>query len=104
MRTIGAVILGYLAMALVVFGGLTVAYLAMGSDTAFRADSFEVSTVWSAVSLAVSLAVGFGAAVLGLWLARRVGRTPTAPRALALAVLVLGAMFALPALPAASST
>jgi hypothetical protein len=94
MRTAGAVLLGYLAMAALVMAGLTVAYLAMGADAAFRPGSYDVSAVW----IVVSLAVGLVAALLGGWVARRVGRTPTAPRALAALVLALGLLLALPAL------
>ena len=94
MRTIASVLLGYVAMAAVVFGGLTLAYLALGPGRAFRPGSYDVSALW----IVLSIAIGFGAAVLGGWIARRVGRNDTAPRALAGVVLVLGLLLALPAL------
>jgi hypothetical protein len=93
-RLIAAVVLGYLAMALAVFAGLSVAYLGLGADRAFRAGVFDVSTLWAFTSLVV----GFGAALLGGWVARRMDRTARGPRALAGLVVVLGIALALPAL------
>lgn len=86
LRLSGAVVLGYVAMALAVFAGLTAAYLLMGADGAFRPDSYDVSLLWVVTSVVVS----FAAALLGGWLARRIGRNTTAPRALAALVAVLG--------------
>ena len=61
LRTIGAVVLGYLAMALVVFVALSGAYLAVGADGAFRPGVYEVSALW----IGISLVVGFGAGTPG---------------------------------------
>jgi hypothetical protein len=94
MRIISAVVLGYLAMAVTVFAGLTVAYVAIGPERAFRAGAFDVSLMW----VAISVVVGLGAALLGGWLARTVSRTPRGPQWLAGVVLVLGLALALPAL------
>lgn len=94
LRTIGSIVLGYLAMFAVVFVGLTIAYLAVGPDRAFRPGAFDVSLLW----VALSIVVGFGAAYLGGWLARRVSGTPRGPQLLAALVLVLGFAMALPVL------
>lgn len=94
LRTVGGVILGYIAMAAIVFVGLTAAYTLLGPDRAFRPGVYEVSFAW----VVVSIIVGFLAAILGGWLARVVGATPRAPQVLAGLVVVLGLALALPAL------
>lgn len=91
MRTFAAVVIGYLAIAVVVFGGLSLAYLALGPELAFRPRSFAVSPLWIAVNFAIS----FGAAVVGGRVARGIGRSITAVHVLAALVLVLGLFLAL---------
>lgn len=44
-RPIAAVILGYLAMFVMVFGSFTVAYLLMGADNAFKPGVYEPSAL-----------------------------------------------------------
>jgi hypothetical protein len=99
LRTIGAVVLGYLGMALAVFAGLSAAYLVMGADRAFRPGVYDVSTLWAVTSIAIGLC----AALFGGWLSRKVGHTANAPRALAALVVVLGVLIALPALSDAAA-
>jgi MFS family permease len=89
-RTIGAVIAGYLAMALFIFATFTAAYLMMGAEGSFQAGSYEISGIWIAVSIVLSVI----AALLGGWLCRLIGRSPKAPVALAALVLVLGILSA----------
>jgi hypothetical protein len=86
LRLILAVIAGYLVMAVLVFATFTGAYLAMGTEGAFRPGSFDVSALWIAVSVALSLA----AAIAGGWLCAFVGRRRGAAIALAAVVVVLG--------------
>ena len=69
-RLFGSVLLGYIAMAFAVFAGLSLAFVALGADRAFRPGVFDVSAVW----VVVSFIVGFGAALLGGWVARRVAK------------------------------
>ncbi len=52
LRAFGGVVVGYIAMAIfvtVVFIGL---FLALGVERAFQPDSYEVSTLWLAISIA----------------------------------------------------
>jgi hypothetical protein len=90
-RSILGVILGYLAMFLIVMGGLTVAYLALGADRAFQPGTYEVTTTWLAVWAPVSIV----AAIVGGVVCAKVSahRTP-ATVVLAGLVLVLGALTA----------
>jgi hypothetical protein len=93
-RTIGAVILGYLVMAALIFATFTAAYLAMGADAAFRPGTYEPSSLW----IVVSFILGFAAAVAGGWVCAAVGREGRAVSILAVVVLLLGIALAMPAL------
>jgi hypothetical protein len=94
LRKIGGVIAGYVVMALFVFLSFTLAYLAMGADGAFRPGTYDVSGLWVAAALVLSLA----AAVLGGWVCVLVARSRGAAVALAVVVLVLGLLMVLPVL------
>lgn len=94
LRSIGSAVVGYIAMFLVVFVSLTAAYLIVGVERAFRPGVYEVSTLW----VAISLVVGFGAALVGGWVAWRIGGRVLGPQLLAGLVLVLGIAMAVPAI------
>lgn len=94
LRSIGGAVLGYILMAFVIFVGLTLAYLALGADGAFQPGSFEVSMLW----IVISLAIGFGAAFLAGWTARKVAREARGPWLLAGIMVVLGLGMTLPIL------
>ena len=93
------VIVGYLAMAIVVFATLSGAYLTLGADRAFAPGTYEVSTLWLATSFTLSLI----AAMVGGWVCSRIAG-PGAVKALAGLVLVLGIILVIPALDPASDT
>lgn len=93
-RLIGAVVLGYIVIALVVFGGLSAAYLVLGAEGAFQPGIYAITTLW----VVTSLVVGFAAGLLGGWVARMVARDVRGPWILAGVVLVLGLGMAVPAL------
>ena len=87
-RKILAVILGYVAMAVVVMGGLTGAYFAMDADKAFEAGTYEVTTAWLVVWGATSIV----AAVVGGWVCGKIGKTKGAVGSLILLVVLLGSL------------
>lgn len=91
-RTIAGVLVGYVVMALVVFAVFSLAYMAMGADRAFQPGSYAPSTVW----VAVSLVVGFLAAFVGGRVCAAIAKDPRAVTALAVVVVVLGIVFAVP--------
>lgn len=93
-RTIAGVVIGYIVTALLVFILFSAAYLAMGTGNAFLPGSYQVSSLW----LAVSVVLSFVAALAGGYVAAAVSRGTRAPLVLACAVLILGILFALPAL------
>ena len=93
-RKIASVIVGYIVMFLVVFVCLTVAYLGLGADRVFQTGSYEVTGLWLIVWLVVSL----GAALAGGKVCALIGKAKGAVLGLAILVLVLGLLSALPAL------
>jgi len=90
-RTIAGVVVGYVLMALIVFGSFTAAYLAMGADRAFLPGTHDVSPLW----IGVSFILGFIAAAIGGLACAAIARNRTGPKALAAACLVLGFIMAL---------
>lgn len=93
-RTLVAVVVGYVVMALSVMTAFTALYLALGPERAFRANSFEPSTTW----ILASLMLGFAAAWIGGAVCRRLARQSAAVRVLAGIVLVLGLVSLIPTL------
>lgn len=96
MRTLLAVLAGYLVMALLVFGLLTGVYLAAGPSFAFQPGTYAVSRSW----VAVMVVVGFDAAITGGFVAHRLAPSPRTLRALAALVVVLGLTMAMASLNA----
>ncbi len=94
LRLAGGVVVGYLAMALVVFGTFSLAFQLMGAEDAFRPGSYEVSIAWAVTSLLL----GFIAALGGGWISITFARSRIAPRVLAGIVVILGMAAAMPAL------
>jgi hypothetical protein len=99
-RKIAGVVVGYIIMfviCVVVYFG---AYFAMGPDRAFKPASFEPSTMWLALMAGMSLV----AAILGGWVCAMIAKSAGAARALALVVLVLGLLMAIPTFTGVPST
>jgi amino acid transporter len=92
LRAIAGVIVSYLVMAIVitvVFLGL---FLVLGVERVFQPDSYEVSTLW----LLVTIALGFGSAIIGGYVCAAISKSQRACQVLALIVLVLGILLCLP--------
>ena len=98
-RIIGGVVLGYVVMVAAVMVTFTIVYMAMSADRAFQPGSYNVTGLWLAASTILSLA----AAILGGWVAVRIGKSTRAAVYLAIAVVVIGVVFALPTLNAPRS-
>jgi ABC-type transport system involved in multi-copper enzyme maturation permease subunit len=86
LRGIGAVVAGYIVMAVLIFLTFSGVYILMGADGAFKPESFEPSTMW----LGISLVLGLAAAVAGGLVASKIARSGAAPTVLAGVVLVVG--------------
>ena len=93
MRTVVAVILGYVVMAIVVFASVAALFAVVGADRAFRPGSFDPSALWLVVTLTLSLL----AAIAGGWVAGWIGGSRAA-KVLGGIVLVAGLLLAAPAL------
>lgn len=91
-RRIVAVIAGYLVMFVMVFVTFTLAYLAMGADGAFKTMSYKVTPLWIGVSFVLSLI----AALAGGWVCAAIAGDAKAVTWLAVFVLVLGILLAIP--------
>jgi hypothetical protein len=92
LKSILAVILSYIIMAVLVTVVGIGAFLLLGVERVFQPDSYEVSTLWVAISAAVSIA----SAILGGYLCATISRSIKACMVLALIVLVIGIIFCFP--------
>jgi len=86
-RSILAAVVGYLTMFVVVFVGLSVGFVALGTEATFQPGGYDVTARW----LAVWFLVSFGAAVLGGLVCSAVARAGSrAVIGLAVVVAALG--------------
>jgi uncharacterized membrane protein YeaQ/YmgE (transglycosylase-associated protein family) len=93
-RKILGIIIGYIAMVVFVFITFSAAYLFLGTEGSFRPNSYEVSTVW----IIFSIILGFIGAVIGGLICFAIGRSTGASAILAVIVLILGLIMAIPTL------
>lgn len=87
LRATLAVIAGYVGLAIALFIGFTLFYLAIGTERAYEPGTFAVSTLW----IAGSLPIGLVAAMCGGAICRLIARRHRPVVALAVLALVLGA-------------
>jgi len=95
-RIIAGAALGCVVMLVIVSVVFSVAYNILGTERVFRAGSFEITRLW----MAVTTVLGLAAAVLAGWTAVIIGRGVRAGGLLAIVVVVLGIVLALPTLNA----
>lgn len=95
-RNIAGVVIGYIVMFVVVMATFSVAYLALGAERAFKPGTYDVTGMWIVVSTLLSIA----AAILGGVVAAKVGKGRRAASLLAVAVVILGVILAIPTLDA----
>ena len=91
-RSIIGVIVGYVAMFLLVFATFTGVFLLMGVDWSFKPNSFEASNAWISMSLVANWVIG----IAGGLICAAIAKGGKAPIALAIVVLVLGVLLAIP--------
>src|SRR5262249_51056756 len=77
----------------------TASYFVLGADRAFQPASYEVSTLWMAVMLVVSIV----SAIAGGYVCAAIAKRKGAVTALIVVVLVLGLLNMIPAMTAAST-
>jgi len=93
-RKIIGVIVGYIAMASVIFITFTLLFLILGAEGSFQPGNFQASTTW----LVLSTILGLMAAVIGGLVCVIIAKDHKAAIWLAGLVLVLGIILAIPAL------
>lgn len=94
LRAVLGVIVGYAVMAVVIIAVFVGAFLALGVERAFQPDSYEITTLW----LAISIVISFGGAILGGYACAAVSKSMRACQVLAIIVVVLGLLLCLPAM------
>ena len=85
-RAIGSAVAGYVAMFVIVFFGLSLAWLVMGADGAFKTGTWNTSTAW----VVTMLLVGIVAAMTGGCVCSKLGRQSRAVMILVGIVVVFG--------------
>jgi undecaprenyl pyrophosphate phosphatase UppP len=93
-RSIIAVIVSYITMFVLNFLAFVGLYTVLGPNQAFRPHSYLASTRW----IAISLVIIFVTAVIGGLICSAIAKGGRAPLALAIVVLVLGLLLAVPSL------
>jgi hypothetical protein len=93
-RTIIGVIVGYVLMFILNFAGFVTLYAVIGPDQAFEPGLYLASTKWIAITFSMFLITGLIAGLVCALIAKG-GR---APLALAVVVVVLGLLLAIPAM------
>jgi len=93
LRTIAAIVVGYIVMAVVVVACLTLAYTALGTDRAYQQGTYEVSTLWIWIMLVVGTAAAIAGGVTCAAIATH-NQYSKARNGLVLLVLLLGALSA----------
>jgi hypothetical protein len=91
-KVIGGAVVGYVVMFVVMFLLFTLGWTALGPGGSFRPGSWETTTVWVVVSLAVDVLAALGGGYVAMLIAKR----PLGPQVLAGLVLVLGLLMAIP--------
>ena len=95
LRSILAVIASYVVMFIFLFIAFTGCYLALGgAEGVFRTDSYEVSTVWVALTIAVCLVAG----IIGGFLCAAISKSRKTCQVFAFIVFFLGLVACIPAM------
>jgi heme/copper-type cytochrome/quinol oxidase subunit 3 len=100
-RVIGSVVLGYVVVFASVFAGFTATWIVLGMDGAFQPGNFAPSTPWVAATFIVGLLAG---GLGGLTAAAMSKSDPRALWGLMGLLVVLGLLFAIPAIQMANAT
>jgi len=90
LKSIAAVILGYIAMAAIVFSTLTGSYLLLGPDRVFHPGTYDVTAFWIILMIVFSVV----SAIVGGWVCLKIAKKHSAVVGLAVLALVLGVISA----------
>lgn len=92
LKTIGGIVLGYIALTILFFGVFTGLYLALGPERVFQPGTFQISMLWLVLALAGALIAG----TLGGFVCRAVSRSMRVCRVFAIIVFLLSVVMCLP--------
>ena len=92
LKSILAVIVGYIVMAICAFALFTCTYLALGVDRVFEPDSYTVSMLWVTLMIAITLICG----IIGGLICAAISKSKRTCLAFAGIVFVLSLVFAIP--------
>lgn len=85
-KSILAVIVGYIVMAIFAFAVCTCAYIGLGVERVFQPESYDVSTIWVVIMMVIAVIGG----ILGGLVCAAISKSKGACMALAIVVLVVG--------------
>jgi len=91
LKSILAVVVSFIVMAIFSFAAFTCAYFALGAESVFEAESYDVSTIWMVIMIALSLIGG----ILGGLVCAAIGKSMGVCKVFAGIVLVLGLLSAI---------
>ena len=92
LKSVLAVIVGYIVMTITAFALLCLAYLGLGIERVFASESYVVSTLWMANMVTATLIGG----IIGGWLCAVMSKSNGACLVFAGIVFALGLLFAIP--------
>lgn len=94
LRSILAIIASYVVMFIFLFAAFTGCYFALGAEGAFQTDSYEVSTIWIALTVVVCLLAG----TIGGFLCAAISQSKRTCQIFAFIVFFLGLLACIPAM------
>ena len=94
LKSILAVIASYAVMFIFLFAAFTGCYLALGTEGAFQADSYNVTTVWIALTVVVCLLAG----IIGGFLCAAISKSKKTCQIFAFVVFFGGLLACIPAM------
>ena len=94
LKSILAIIVSYVAMFIFLFAAFTGCYFALGAEGTFQTDSYNVTTIWIALTMVVCLLAG----IIGGLLCAVISKNPRTCQIFAFIVLFLGLLACIPAI------
>jgi cytochrome bd-type quinol oxidase subunit 2 len=94
LKSILAIIASYVVMFIFLFAAFTGCYFALGAEGTFQTDSYEVSTVWIALTVVVCLLAG----IIGGFLCAAISKSKRTCQIFAFIVFFLGLLACIPAM------
>lgn len=94
LKSILAIIASYVVMFIFLFAAFTGCYFALGAEGTFQTDSYEVTTVWIALTVVVCLLAG----IIGGFLCAAISKSKRTCQVFAFIVFFLGLLACIPAM------